>query len=295
MTMKAGFIGLGHMGSRMSKNVLRTAGSLLVSDISEAAKNELKEAGADIAEDNAQVARECDVIFLSLPAPKHVRAVVAGPDGLIENGKAGSYIIDLSTIDAGTSVEMSKIAAEKGIIYIDLPVSGGVAGAEKGTLSLMAGAKEEEMTKIMPLVNAIGKATFIGKRGGGSSMKLINNYMAFTHLVADSEAVIMSEKLGIDLDTFFTVVSASSGGDTALHHKRAKIESGDFSANFAVDLVVKDLDLAAQTCKDYKIPNYSLNQAIQFYRMAQSRGMGQMDTISILGMLRDIESADGQA
>lgn len=289
MAKKVGFIGLGHMGNGMSKNVLKAAGSLLVSDLSDEAKELLRKEGADVAENNAQVAKECDVIFLSLPAPQHVRAVVAGPDGLIENAKAGTYIIDLSTVDSTTSEEMAAEAEKKGVIYIDLPVSGGVAGAQKGTLALMAGATEEEMADVMDYVNAIGKTVFIGKRGGGSTMKLINNFMAFTHLVADAEGIIMADHLGIDTQTFFDVVLNASGYDKPLESKVPKILSGDYSPNFAIDLVVKDLNLAAEVCKDKKIPNYSLNQALQFYRMAQTRGLGQMDTISIVGMLREIE------
>lgn len=289
MEKKVGFIGLGHMGSRMSKNVLKVAGALLVFDLNHAALAELKEVGAEAAKDNAQVARQCDVIFLSLPAPQHVRSVVVGEGGLLENGKEGQYIIDLSTIDAGTSEEMSKAAAEKGITYIDMPVSGGVGGAAAGTLSLMVGAKKEELVEVMPYVKAIGKPTFIGKRGGGSSMKLINNYMSFTHQLADMEGIMMADHLGIDTQTFFDVILNSSGGDTPLRIKKEKILAQDYSANFTIDLVVKDLDLAAQLCKDRKIPNFSLNQALQFYRMAQRRGLGGNDTISVLKMLREIE------
>ena len=175
--MKAGFIGLGHMGNGMSKNVLKANGQLLVSDLSEEAKALLKAEGADVAADNVEVAKECDVIFLSLPAPAHVRGVVAGPNGLLDNAKEGAFIIDLSTVDSTTSEDMAAAAAEKGITFIDIPVSGGVAGAQKGTLAMMAGCKEEEVAPIRNLLDAIGKTVFIGNRGGGSTMKLINNFI----------------------------------------------------------------------------------------------------------------------
>ncbi len=286
--MKAGFIGLGHMGNGMSKNVLKANGQLLVSDLSDDAKALLKAEGADVAENNAQVAKECDVIFLSLPMPTHVRSVVAGPDGLIENGHEGQYIIDLSTVDSDTSKDMAAEAAKKGIKFIDFPVSGGVPGAQAGTLAIMAGCKEEDVADIRNLIDAIGKTVFIGSIGGGSTMKLINNFMAFTHLVADAEGVLMADQLGIDINTFFDVVLNASGYDKPLALKKNKIIENEYSPNFAIDLVVKDLNLAAEVCKNNNIPNYSLNQAIQMYRMAQNRGLGQMDTIAIVGMLREI-------
>lgn len=286
--MKAGFIGLGHMGNGMSKNVLKANGQLLVSDLSEEAKALLKAEGADVAADNVEVAKECDVIFLSLPAPAHVRGVVAGPNGLLDNAKEGAFIIDLSTVDSTTSEDMAAAAAEKGITFIDIPVSGGVAGAQKGTLAMMAGCKEEEVAPIRNLLDAIGKTVFIGNRGGGSTMKLINNFMAFTHLVADAEGIIMADKLGIPTETYFDVVLNASGYDKPLEGKKAKILSEDYSPNFAIDLVVKDLNLAAEVCKDKKIPNGTLNLALQYYRAAQARGLGQMDTITIVDMLRKI-------
>lgn len=287
--MKVGFIGIGNMGMGMAMNLLKENGQLMAWDMSEEKKAEIKAAGAEIpAGGQAELAKECDVVGLSLPAPQHVRAVVTGTDGLLSYMKAGSFILDMSTIDPKTSQEMAEEAAKHGVTYIDNPVSGGKPASVGGTLSMMAGCTEEEIAPIRNLVDAMGKVQCLGKRGFGSALKLINNTLTFSHLVADAEAIIMAERLGVSDETFFDVILASSGADFALNFKKAKVMNEDWGAAFTIELALKDMDLAAQLCKDVKSPNYSLNNAIQMYRMAQAYGLGKMDTISIVKMLREI-------
>ena len=156
MAVKAGFIGLGTMGLPMAKNILKANGQLLVADLVDAPKEEMKSLGADVAVDNDQVCAECDVIFTSLPNHKVVELVL---NSLIENGRAGQYIVDTSTNTYRMCQELKEKADAKGIHYVDSPISGGAARALAGDLSVMTGATEEEMEKTgeKPLLESIAR------------------------------------------------------------------------------------------------------------------------------------------
>lgn len=294
MDYKAGFIGLGNMGAPMAENVLKKFGSLVVYNRSQTRCRELEEKGATIAANVGALAEQTDVIFLSLPGPAEVNEIVAGPDGLLANSRPGQYIIDYSTVAPLTSRQMAEAAAAKDVTYIDIPVSGGGVGAAKGALSLMVGATREEITNagLMPYLEAVGNVFhFIGKRGGGSAVKIINNYMSFTAQVINGEAILMADHLGIPLDTFYDVVLSSSGANEVLKAKMGKVKNNDLEPGFVIDLVLKDLELARQLCQDCSIANFTLNTGIQFYRMAQQLGYGKKDSSSVIKVIREIQPA----
>ncbi len=298
MAYAYGFIGLGNMGAPMAANLLRTFGELVVHNRSQAACLVLKEQGAQVASCVRDLAQQADVICLALPGPAEVADIVAGPDGLIPSGRSGQYILDFSTISPAQSRELAQLAADKGITYIDIPVSGGGVGAAKGTLSLMLGAtrKEIEDAGLLPCLEALGKTFhYIGSRGGGSAIKIINNYLSFTAQIMNGEAILMADHLGIPLETFYDVVTSSSGNNMILGAKKDKVLNNDLSPGFVVDLVLKDLELARQLCQDSGIANFTLNTGIQFYRMAQQLGYGKSDSSSVIRMIRDMEPATNKA
>ena len=241
------------------------------------------------------MAELADTVFLALPGPAEVLEITAGPTGLLTYGRPGLRIVDFSTVAPQTSRQMSTAAAVKGMTYIDVPVSGGGAGAAKGTLALMIGATKQEISDagLMPSLEAVGNVFhFIGQRGGGSAVKIINNFMAFTAQVMNGEAILMADHLGIPLETFFDVVLSSSGSNAVLAAKKDKVKNGDLNPGFVIDLVLKDLELARQLCQDSGIANFSLNIGIQFYRMAQQQGYGKNDSSSVIKMIRDLQSSD---
>jgi 3-hydroxyisobutyrate dehydrogenase-like beta-hydroxyacid dehydrogenase len=286
MSKKVGFIGLGHMGTPMAENLLKQEGSIIVYNRTASKCDRFVKEGAEAAASIAEISEKADIIFLSLSGPIQVETVVSE---LIANGKEGQIIVDTSTVSPKTNLDAVRAAKEKKIIYIDVPVSGGPAGAEKGTLSLMIGAEETEIESLglKPYLKAFGsKFFYIGRRAGGTAIKLINNFMAFSAQVINGEALAMADSLGIDQDTFYDVTTQSSGNNMILKAKMNKIKTDDFQPGFALDLVMKDLELARQLCQDEQIPNYSLNIAIQAYRLAQKQGAGSQDSCAVIHSIR---------
>lgn len=286
MSQKVGFIGLGNMGAGMAKNILAVGDPVILFDMVEEKLKSFEGTGAALADGIDQVARESDVIIFSLPAPPHVKSVM---DTILANGHKGQTVLDMSTVGPDTSKEMCQAAAEKGIKYVDCPVSGGKVGAEAGNLTIMVGAAEEEMKPVAKYLEAMSKQIYyMGAIGGGTSIKLINNFMSFSMAVINAEAINMAEHMQIPLEKFYEVVLNSSGGNNNLKGKKPKVLAHDLSANFTVNLVVKDLELAADLCRKAGIPNFSANNAIQWFRLAQAMGYADKDASSLVYIFREL-------
>ncbi len=284
-----GFIGLGNMGFPMADNLLKKEGTIVVFNRTAERCLPLVEKGAVQAASAGEVAQKADIIFLSLPGPAQVDEVVRE---LVENGHAGSRIVDTSTVSPKLNREMAELAAGKGITYVDVPVSGGPAGAAGSKLSLMIGASEEEFTGLglKPYTDMIGdKYFFMGARGNGSAIKLINNFMSFAAQAINGEALAMADALGIPVDAFYEVTTKSSGSNMILGAKMPKIKNADYKPGFALDLVIKDLELARQLCQDAGIANFTLNTALQWYRIAQAKGAGREDSSAVIRVIRETE------
>ena len=289
MYKTVGFIGLGNMGFPMAENLLKKQGTIIVYNRTAAKCAPLVEKGAEDAGTVGEVAERADLIFLSLPGPAQVDVVVRE---LAAHGKPGSVIVDTSTVSPKLNREMAALAAAKGITYVDVPVSGGPAGAANGRLSLMIGATEEEFMALglKPYTDTIGdKYFFMGARGNGNAIKLINNYMAFAAQAINGEALAMADALGIPAEAFYEVTTKSSGNNMILGAKRAKVQTGDYRPGFALDLVVKDLELARQLCQDASLANFTLNTALQWYRVAQAKGAGREDSSAVIRVIRETE------
>jgi 3-hydroxyisobutyrate dehydrogenase-like beta-hydroxyacid dehydrogenase len=284
-----GFIGLGNMGSPMAENLLKKEGTIVVHNRTAARCEPFIAKGAVAAKTVGEAAELADIIFLSLPGPAQAEEVVRE---LVAHGHAGSCIVDTSTVSPGLNCALAELALAKGITYLDVPVSGGPAGAASGKLSLMIGASEEEFTalELKPYTDTFGdKYFFMGRRGNGNAIKLINNYMAFAAQAINGEALAMADALGIQVDDFYEVTTKSSGNNMILGAKMAKIKAGDYKPGFALDLVVKDLELARQLCQDAQIANFTLNTALQWYRIAQANGAGREDSSAVIRVIRETE------
>lgn len=286
-----GFIGLGNMGGPMAANLQKLCDRFLINDHHQEHMDPLIAKGAEVELDVVRMAVQSDVVVLSLPGPRQVQETLLGEKGLLENGRPGMYIVDTSTIDVQTSQKMAERAAERQIFYVDAPVSGGPKKAASSTLTVMVGAREEELTEIADIMKGIGSNLFyMGVRGGGSAIKIINNCMSFSIGIVNAEALKMADHVGIDFDTFYAVVKNSSGGNTTLNVKSEKLRNNDIEAAFTIDLVIKDLELASQLCRDCGISNFSLAQALQWYRMAQHCGYAKKDSTAVARMIRGLES-----
>ncbi len=286
MERRVGFIGLGNMGYHMAEHLMNKPERLIVYNRTASKCDAFVEGGASMAKSLKEMAEMADVMFISMPGPPQVDEVAKA---LFEHGRAGQIILDTSTVSPMQNINWAKKFEEKDMIYIDMPISGGVAGATRATLSMLVGAAEDEFYQLglREYTDLIGdKYFYMKQRGGGSAIKLINNFMAFTTQVINAEAIAMADALGISLDDFFKVTTRSTGNNHLLSTKMDKIKSGIFRPDFTTDLVVKDLELARQLCQDYKVPNFSLNNAVQFYRLAQGKGHGKEDSSSVVSVIR---------
>ena len=288
--MKIGFIGLGVMGKNMAINLIKKGYKLKVSDLNKDAVNELKEMGAEEGQNAAEIAAGSDIIFTSLPNSQIVEAVVLGKGGILEGAKEGTIYIDLSSITPKAIQNIAKKASEKGIKVLDAPVSGGVAGAQKGTLTIMVGGDEEIFNKALPALNCIGTKVFhVGDVGAGDTIKLVNNLLLGVNMVAVSEALALGVKAGLKPEVMYDIISQSSGSSYALTAKYKNfIAKGNFAPGFTIDLQYKDLQLAVDTAKDMKMPLLIGNVAQQMYEVARAKGLGTEDISAVLKVYEEL-------
>ena len=230
--MDIGFIGLGNMGAHMARRLIEAGHKVIVYDTRQEAIGNLAALGGVAARSPKEVADAAETVMVSLPTPDIVLKVATGPDGVIE-GKRVRRFVDLSTTGSVMAQRIFKLLAAKNIVQIDAPVSGGVKGAEKGTVAVMASGPRADVEAVEPALKVIGKFFYIGDRpGAGQTMKLCNNVLSAAAMAATSESMVVGVKAGLDPRTMVDVINASSGRSTASEQKfpgrrhSAQIQSG---------------------------------------------------------------------
>ncbi len=248
--MEIGFIGLGKMGFPMARRLIEAKHQLIVYDTRSDTVAKLVALGAQAASSPKDVADRTETVMASLPSLQVSLDVATGKDGVIE-GKRVKRLVDLSTTGSQMAVRIHGLLAKKNIVQIDSPVSGGVGGAEKGTLAVMVSGPRAEFDLLKPALDVIGKVFFISEKpGAGQTMKLANNYLSATALVATSEAVVMGVKAGLDPAVMIDVINAGSGMNTASRDKFPKsVLPRTFDFGFATALMVKDVRLCLEEMK----------------------------------------------
>jgi 3-hydroxyisobutyrate dehydrogenase-like beta-hydroxyacid dehydrogenase len=248
--MEIGFIGLGKMGLPMARRLVEAGHKLVVYDTRRDAVDKLVALGAQAASSPKDVADRTETVMASLPSLDISLNVATGKDGVIE-GKRVKRLVDLSTTGSQMAVKIHGLLAKKNIVQIDSPVSGGVGGAEKGTLAVMVSGPRADFDLIKPALDVIGKVFFISEKPGASqTMKLANNYLSATAIVATSEAVVMGVKAGLDPNVMIDVINAGSGLNTASRDKFPKsVLPRTFDFGFATGLMVKDVRLCLEEMK----------------------------------------------
>jgi 3-hydroxyisobutyrate dehydrogenase-like beta-hydroxyacid dehydrogenase len=253
--MKLGFIGVGNMGNPMATNLIKAGHQLTVHDLHQESAANLLEAGATWADTPAGAATGQDATFLSLPAPPDVKDVVLGAGGVLAATAAGGTIVDLSTNSPLLVRELSAAAAEKGVGFLDAPVSGGVRGARDGTLAVMVGGDAELFERFRPAFDAIGGNVFnVGPVGAGNVAKLVNNQCAFIHMMALTEALVLGAKAGIDPVVLRDVVQTSSGGAFVWNGGAKAILKDRLAPSFNLNLATKDIGLAQDLANEIGAP-----------------------------------------
>ena len=248
--MDIGFIGLGKMGFPMARRLVEAKHNLVVFDQRQEAVDRLVALGAAAASSPKDVADRAETVMASLPSLQASLEVATGKNGVIE-GKKVKRFFDLSTVGSQMAVRIHDLLAKSNIVQLDCPVSGGVGGAEKGTLAVMVSGPKADFEAIKPALGAIGKVFFIGEKpGSAQTMKLANNFLSATAVAATCEAVVMGVKAGLDPNVMIDVINAGSGMNTASRDKFPRsILPRSFDFGFATGLMVKDVRLCLEEAK----------------------------------------------
>lgn len=250
-----GFIGVGRMGARMARRLIQAGYQLTIYDTSAEAMAPLVEAGAKRAGSPAAVASAAEIVFASVPTPPIVQAVALGPHGVIEGSRVKIFI-DVSTTGATVAKIVAQGLAAKGIRAVDAPVSGGITGAEKGTLAVMVSCPEDVFATVKPVLEVIGKLFFVGTQPGqGQTMKLLNNLLSATAMAITSEAVAMGVKAGLDPSLVIDVFNAGTARNSATQDKfKQHVISRSFSYGFGIGLLNKDIRLCMAEADALGVP-----------------------------------------
>jgi 3-hydroxyisobutyrate dehydrogenase-like beta-hydroxyacid dehydrogenase len=268
--MEIGFIGLGRMGGPMARRLIEAGHQLTVFDTRRDALEELAQLGAGAAISPVDVANRVETVLASLPTPQAVLEVATGADGVIA-GKRVRRFVDLSTTGSQMAVRIAGELAGRDIVQIDSPVSGGVAGAQKGTLAVIVSGPRADVDLLSPVLAVFGRVFFIGEQPGlGQTMKLVNNSLSATALAATSEAMVLAAKAGIDPGVAIDVINAGSGRNTATQDKFPKaILPGTFDFGFATALMTKDLRLCLQEAEALGVSMDIIRSVGRLFALAQ--------------------------
>jgi 3-hydroxyisobutyrate dehydrogenase len=279
--VKVGFIGLGKMGQGMARNLLKSGVSLMVYDVSQAAVETLTNAGAQAATSVAELARQVDVLFTSLPGPVQVEEVILGPKGVMENMKPGLVLFDLSTSSLALNRRIHAAFSERGASMLDAPVSGGPAGAASGDLALWVGGDKQVFDRHFELLSAMGdKASHVGPIGSGTVAKLSHNVLGYMFLASMAEVFSMAVKAGMDpLDLWEAMWLGMVGKGSPMNSLVNQFLPGKFETPaFALKLAHKDVTLATNMAKELGVPMRLANMTLEEMTEALARGFGEQDS-----------------
>ncbi len=258
-----GFIGVGRMGQPMALRLIAAGYPIVAYDIQGQALSAIAHKGAETAASPAEVASRAEIVMASLPVPAVVREVALGERGVIAGSRVKTFV-DLSTTGPRVAKEVAAALAARGIAALDAPVSGGVKGAEKGTLAVMTSGPKDQCERLREPLSAIGKFFYIGAEPGmGQMMKLINNLLSATATAATSEAIVLGVKAGLDPTVMIDVINAGSGRSTASEDKFPRaILPRSFDYGFALGLMTKDVKLCIDEADALAVPMW-IGQAVK--------------------------------
>jgi 3-hydroxyisobutyrate dehydrogenase-like beta-hydroxyacid dehydrogenase len=286
MSEALGFVGVGRMGSRMAARLMEAGHHLTVYDIRQEAMMPLVASGASRANSSREVADAADIVFFSLPEPKDVQDEAIGSDGVIA-GRRVKILVDLSTTGPRTIGVITEALAPKGIAVVDAPVSGGIAGASKGTLAVMASAAAEPMQRVAPLLKIFGKLFIVGDRPGqGQVMKLANNLLSATSLAVTAEALVMGVKAGLDPKLMIDVINSGTGRNSASETKfPLSILPRRFAYGFATGLMEKDVSLCLDEAEALQVPMFVGHAVKSIWQLAKDELGPESDYTEIIRCL----------
>ena len=288
-----GFVGLGAMGRPMAKRLVEAGFEVVAFDTNATALQALIEAGAQAGASVKDVADRAGAVFVSLPTPDVVKTVALGPSGVAEGSRARTFV-DLSTTGPRVAADVARGLAEHGIDQLDSPVSGGVGGAKKGTLAVMVSGPEARWEEYKAAIEAIGKPFFIGETAGqGQMMKLLNNYLSATAMVATAEAFVAGAKAGLDPGAMVDVICAGSGMNTAVRDKFPKsVLPRTFDYGFRTELMTKDVKLCLEEAEAMGVPMWVGQAVRQWWTYSLARGGMEEDFTNIVRHMEEMAGVE---
>jgi 3-hydroxyisobutyrate dehydrogenase len=270
-----GFIGLGTMGGPMAGHLLEAGRQVVVWNRSPTRMTPLVAAGAEAATDPADVASRSAIVMLCVSDTPDVTEVVTGPSGVLDGLAARSIVVDHSTISPAETRRLADLAATAGGSWVDAPVSGGSEGAVHGRLSVMVGADPEDYATVQPVMEAYATTvTHVGPVGSGQLVKLVNQVLVVVNQLAASEALLLAQAAGLDLERTLAAVGGGAASSWMLANRGPQMIHRDWRPGFTIDLQQKDLRLALEAAESLGVPLPTTALVHQLYRTLQHRGLG---------------------
>ena len=297
MAEQIGFVGLGIMGKPMARNLMNAGYELTVYDIVGEAVEELATEGARAASSSSEVAANTSKIITMLPDSADSERAILGPGGVLEGAKAGSVVIDMSSIAPSMSQKIFAACAEKGVEMLDAPVSGGEPGAIAGTLAIMVGGKQEVFDQCEDMLQVMGgNVVLTGDVGAGNITKLANQIIVAANIEALSEALVLAQKAGVDPERVFNAIRSGLAGSNVMDAKAPMMLERNFRAGFRIRLHQKDLRNVLQTAQELNVPLPVTALVQQMLGSLVNDGEQELDHSAILHFLEkmaDVEVKSG--
>jgi 3-hydroxyisobutyrate dehydrogenase-like beta-hydroxyacid dehydrogenase len=288
-----GFIGTGIMGTGMVENLLAKDIGVSLWNRTQERAQPLVDAGAVWCDSPADVARRHDVIAICVSDTPDVEAVVFGPEGVAEGLQADGLIIDHSTISPETTKAFASRLRDASAHWLDAPVSGGSEGAKRGTLSVMVGGDAPQLDRAMPFLEAVGSTiTHVGPTGAGQLVKAVNQALVVVNQLAVSEALLLAQAGGLDLEATLRAVEGGSAGSWMLSHRGPQMIVRDWRPGFTIDLQQKDLRIVLETADALGVPVPGTSLVFQLYRSLQARGLGSEGNHALVKALEELSGLE---
>ncbi len=291
--MRYGFVGLGNLGFHLAASLRRGGFDLTVTDLNPAAAEPLLAAGARWAADAKSLAAACDVVFTCLPNPKASRAVVGQ---LAEGFKPGSVWVEMSTVDQGEIGGLAEMLKARGVDTLECPVTGGVHRAAAGKITLLVGGESAVFQRVEPALKVMGgEILHMGPLGSAAVIKVITNMLAFIHLVADGEALMLAKRGGLDLAQAWRAIKASSGNSFVHETEGQLILNGSYDVAFTNALALKDLGFAMQFGRQFGVPLKLAGLTEQIFQEATAIYGREAQSTQVVKLLEDALGTDLRA
>lgn len=288
MSTTIGFIGIGIMGKPMARNLMKAGYQLVVYNRTPGPMDELAAEGARAASNPQAVAEQSEVIITMLPDSPQVQEVMTGEHGVLAGARAGTLVIDMSTISPVVTQQLAQAAQARGVRMLDAPVSGGDIGAQQGTLSIMVGGSAENFAQAKPLFEVLGKTiVHVGGIGAGQVVKACNQIVVALTIEAVSEALVLGSKAGVDPAVILRVLSGGLAANRVMEVRGPKFLQHNFQPGFKIALHHKDLGIALAAGREYGVPLPVTAIVDQMLQALKLRGQGEQDHSALLTLIED--------